>query len=116
MSWSDTGGSPVWMRPEGASKPQLVPRRRQNDRPLGALFSVDAFLLFDPFRGPFQDLEFLFELANPMSCCSKFSLFLVAIARPASVIYVILTQPGMKCDLVDIEISGSLLELSTFAD
>ena len=77
---------------------------------------VDAFLLFTPFRGPFQDLEFLFELPNLMSCRSKFSSFLGTIAGPASVIDVVLTQPGMQCDLVDTEISGGLFDLSTFAD
>ena len=57
----------------------------------------------------------MFELPNLMSCRSKFSRFLGAIAGPASVIDVVLTQPGMQCDLVDAEISGGLFDLSTFA-
>lgn len=51
-----------------------------------------------------------------MLCRSKFSNFLGAIARPASVIDVILTQPRMQRDLVDAEISGSLFDLPAFAD
>ena len=58
----------------------------------------------------------MFELANPLSCRSKFSSFLGATAGPASVIDVILTQPGMQGDFVDAKINGSLLDLPTFVD
>jgi hypothetical protein len=58
----------------------------------------------------------LFELANLMSCRSKFSRFLGTIPRPASVIGVVLTQPGMQRDFVDTEIRGGLFDLPAFAD
>jgi hypothetical protein len=58
----------------------------------------------------------LFELPNLMSCRSKLSRFLGAIAGPVSVIDVVLAQPGMQCDLVDAEVSGGLFDLSAFAD
>jgi len=44
------------------------------------------------------------------------SRFLGAIPRAASVIDVVLTQPGMQRDLVDTEIRGGLLDLPAFAD
>jgi hypothetical protein len=112
----DTGSSPVWTLQEGDNKPELAPLNRQIDRSPGAPFGVGTFLLFTPFRGPFQDLEFLFELPNLMSYRSKFSSSLGTIAGPASVIDVVLTQLGMQCDLVDTEISGGLFDLSTFGD
>jgi len=58
----------------------------------------------------------LFELPNLMSCRSKFSRFLGTIPGAASVIDVVLTQPGMQRDLVDTEIRGGLLDLPAFAD
>ena len=58
----------------------------------------------------------MFELPNLMSCRSKFSRFLGAIAGPVSVIDVVLTQPGMQRDLVDTEVRGGLFDLPAFAD
>jgi len=51
-----------------------------------------------------------------MSCRWKFSRFLVTIRRAATVIYVDLTQPRMRRDLVDAEIRGGLFDLPACAD
>jgi hypothetical protein len=79
---------------------------------------VDAFLLLliEPFRGSFQDREFLFELPNLMSCRSKFSRFLGTIPRAASVIDVVLTRPGIQRDRLDTEIRGGLFDVPAFED
>jgi len=80
-------------------------------------FWVDAFLLlFEPFRGSFHDRDFLLELANLMSCRSNFGRFLGTVPGVASVIDIVLTQPGMQPDLVDAEIRVGLLDLLAFAD
>jgi hypothetical protein len=58
----------------------------------------------------------LFELANLMSCRSKFSRFLGTIPGAASVIDVVLTQPGMQRDFVDTEVRRGLFDLPAFAN
>jgi len=51
-----------------------------------------------------------------MSCRLNPSSFLGTLARPTAAINVVLTQPGMECDLANGEISSSLLDLPALSD
>ena len=108
--------APVWTLREGDNTHPLPPRRRHVDQSPGSPFWADAFLLFELFRGSFQDQEVLCDLLSLMSCRSKFTSFLGAIPRAASVVDVVLTQPEMRRDLMDAEVSGGPLDLPTFAN